>query len=228
MISEPELVGEADFPAGQLLAQEPKAPRPPRPRRPWLWALGGAVVASAVWAGGLYAYERSQDRGVDLGGYGSFDNLCRKAKLESLTRALGERSLDAPGGLERNDALDRSYCYLNLGPEDSGYAVEVVYQLHKVIDPEPEFGVRAREFANDDLTNVPGIGEQALLDRDEDNGGASLQVLDGQAEISISLTLNEGYDEDGNPLQGPKRRDLSTIDAQLTDDMNALIAALKK
>ncbi|MFF3319700.1 hypothetical protein ACFYV5_29900 [Streptomyces sp. NPDC003035] len=228
MISEPELVGEADFPAGQLLAHEPKAPRPPRPRRPWLWALGGAVVASTVWAGGLFAYERSQDRGVDLGGYGSFDNLCQKAKLESLTRALGERSLDSPGRTERNDALDISYCYLNLGPEDAGYSVSVGYQLHKVTDPEPEFAVRVREHGSDELTSLPGIGEQALFNRDEDNTSASLHVLDGQAEISIRLDVSEGFDEDGNPLQGRKRRDLSTIDAQLTDDMNALIAALKK
>ncbi|MEU6879727.1 hypothetical protein [Streptomyces sp. NPDC046712] len=226
MISEPELVGEVDFPAGQVLAPEPRAPR--GPRSPWLWAVGGAVVASAVWAGGLYAYERTQDRGVDLGGYGRVDNLCQKVELKALSTALGERSLDSPGSTERNDALDVSYCYLTLGPEETGYSVSVSYQLHRVTDPEPEFEVRVGEFTTDELTPMTGIGEKAFFDREEDSGGASLHVLDGQAELSISVSETGAYDADGTPLQETKRRDLSGIDVHLADDMNALMAALKK
>ncbi|MGP3688203.1 hypothetical protein ACTVZO_26495 [Streptomyces sp. IBSNAI002] len=60
MISEPELDGEwgperpaepAEQGAGERPLQRPAA-------RPWLWALGGAALASAVWAGAPAAQDR--------------------------------------------------------------------------------------------------------------------------------------------------------------------------
>ncbi|WP_137993613.1 hypothetical protein [Streptomyces vilmorinianum] len=226
MISEPELVGGADFPTGEVLAPEPKTPRPPRPRRPWLWALGGAVVASAVWGGGLFAYDRTRDEGPDLGGYGSVVDLCEKAELKALADALGERSVDGLSEPMKHPALERAGCSLAFGPPESGYSVQIDYTLHKVTDPEPEFGSRFGDGI-ESTERIDGLGEKANFLR-QDNEYAWIAVLDGQAEIEIMINAQYQYDENGEPVQSTRKTDLSGIDVPLSQDVKALMAALKK
>ncbi|HEY9371129.1 hypothetical protein [Streptomyces sp.] len=225
MISEPELVGGEDFPVAEPL-RPPEEPRAPRQPRPWLWALGGVVVASAVWGGGLYAYERYQDRGPDLGGYGHAGELCRKAELKALGVVLGTRSQDGAQEPVKHRAVDQASCALSYGPPESGYSVSVTYTLHKVVDPGPEFAARTQLL--EEAEPVDGLGEEAYFRREGDQG-ATLSVLDGQAELDITLYSQFSWNETtGKTIEQTKPIDLSGIEVPLTQDMRALMAALKK
>ncbi|MET9432634.1 hypothetical protein [Streptomyces sp. NPDC006551] len=232
MITEPELVGGTAFPAAEVPLAEPapQAPRPPRPRRPWLWALGGAVVASAVWAGGLHAYDRTQDGGPDLGGYRTVGNLCDKVELKALQVELGKKSPgdDLPTPTRAHPALDRARCSVVLGSPESGFTADVTYDLHKVTDPGPEFEPRLAEMmANTEP--VEGLGERAYVHRDEDNSGAWISVLDGQAQLDIWINSQLNWDvETDQAVPADNKVDLSGIEAVLIQDMKALMAALKE
>ncbi|MGW7464087.1 hypothetical protein ACWGJT_05130 [Streptomyces xantholiticus] len=249
MISEPEMVPEGHFGAAEFPSQrpssddlvavddEPAAPRRP-PRPAWLWALGGAAVASAVWAGGLYVYGTADP---DLGGYRTSRNLCLDAELKALTAAIGERPGDEPGSAwgSTHRTLDEAVCYTDLEPE--GYeipvdedgnevgslpSVSVGYTLHKKIDPGPEFegSVKAQRdtFGEQSvIRRVDGLGEQAFVLRDSDGVGIHLEVLDGQAVLTLSLTSY--WDGDS----GEPAVDLSDIEPLLAEDIRALMARLK-
>ncbi|MFI8510926.1 hypothetical protein ACIGHB_07305 [Streptomyces sp. NPDC085460] len=224
MISEPELVGGAPFETAEVLTED-REPRPPRGRGPsWAWALGGALVASALWGAGLYAYGLGQrDEGVDLGGYKPVEELCEKAELKGLAMVLGERAMSGPGPFLDEPALSESSCHVNFGEGEREQSASVTYTLHKETDPGVEFAAHAkyREL----ILPVAGVGEQAFFgDRGEDGG--SLWVLDGQAVVQIEVHRNYYADENGEPLDGAP--DLSGIDVPLTQDVLALLAELKK
>ncbi|MEV4332299.1 hypothetical protein AB0K02_17475 [Streptomyces sp. NPDC049597] len=250
MISEPELVGEESFAAPQTLgavsapgpdgagvtddAVTSLGPRGPRPA--WLWALGGAVAASAVWAGGLYALG-GQD--PDLGGYRATDNLCAAAQLKNLQTALGKREVEGMPAQFEHATRDEAHCSVELKP--TGYEPEVdeegnevtslpgvhlTYTLHKKTDPGPEFDgtVLARQEAwgaDPETAAVTGIGERAHVARGEDGSTITLDVLDGQAELSIAVT------GDWDPASGDPATDVTELEGLLVQDMQALMDRLR-
>ncbi|MFJ5780542.1 hypothetical protein [Streptomyces hydrogenans] len=226
MISEPELEGGAPFGTTELLTEE-RAPRP-RPRRTGsrpLWALGGALLASALWGGGLYAYEAGRtDEGVDLGGLEAVEDLCERADLKALAMVLGERGATGPGPYLEDPVLSESSCSATFGQGDREQGVEVRYTLHKGADPGIEFAARAKHEGL--LLPVAGVGEQAFFgDRGEDGG--TLRVLDGQAVVQLDIYRDWYENEDGEAVeQGAP--DLSGIDVPMAQDALALLAALKK
>ncbi|MEU5218867.1 hypothetical protein AB0G79_22085 [Streptomyces sp. NPDC020807] len=245
MISEPEL-GEGDpFYSTEVLDRTPPPgePRPPRARRPWLWALGGALAASVVWGGGLYAYEQRQGEAeVDLGGYKAVGNLCEKAELRQLVGILGERSSDSgdsasrspqgepvegdPEGRTGESSMDVANCSVTFGPPETGYSGTLSYVRHLVTDPGPEFDDNTRRYFA--VQPFEGVGEKAYADVSADNGGATMVVLDGQVEISLNIYAMSTWDEDkGESVQKTKPIDLSGIDVPMAQDMLALMKALK-
>ncbi|MFD8639064.1 hypothetical protein ACFV14_02015 [Streptomyces zaomyceticus] len=227
MISEPEFEGGTTFETAEVLTEE-RGPRPPRARRPWLWALGGAVAASAVWGGGLYAYEQRKEPGPDLGGYATVaeEELCKLAKLRALSGILGERNVDGHGAVLDEAAISEASCSAAFGPQEAGQTVDVRYTLHKTIDPEHEFEARAQQSGV--LRKIDGIGEQAWFD-DAGGQGGTLWILDGQAELQFQMYWQIPFDESGNPVEGaPEQPDLSGIDVPMSQDALALMAALKK
>ncbi|MEU3604416.1 hypothetical protein AB0E83_02940 [Streptomyces sp. NPDC035033] len=223
MISEPELEGGAPFDTVEVVTEE-RGPRPPRDRRPWLWGLGGAVLASAVWAGGLYAYGQRAEPGPDLGGHGTVDDLCERAELEGLGAVLGERGQAGGGPDLDHPALEQRSCSVNFGEGDREQTVTITYILHRKTDPGPEFEAMAKYF---ELTEpIAGVGEQAFFgDRGEDGG--VLRVLDGQAVLELEVYRTYYETEDGEVVERGAP-DLSGIDVPLTQDARALLAALKK
>ncbi|MFI6418965.1 hypothetical protein ACIBG6_16380 [Streptomyces sp. NPDC050842] len=236
MISEPELDGGDAFVTSEVLTETPPPgpPRPPRTRRPWLWALGGAVLASAVWGGGLYTYEKRQDGGPDMRGYKSVESLCETAELKALVGVLGKRSTDSTADSGSNSGedgakdpvLDIASCSLTFGPPETGYSGDVTYTRHLVTDPGPEFDAVAKRFGAGEP--YEGLGEKAYLQVYEDQG-AELRVLDGQVEIAISFSTMSSWNEDtGEVIRDTKPIDLSGIEVPLAQDMLALMAALKK
>ncbi|MEF9885096.1 hypothetical protein [Streptomyces sp. P9-A4] len=224
MISEPELDGGTGFEVYEVVAEE-RPPRPPRARPPWLWALGGAVLASAVWGGGLYAYGQRTEPGPDMRGYRQVESLCGTAKLKALSGILGERSEDGVGPEMDDPAVHRSSCSMTFGSPDNGYSLTVMYTLHKVTDPGPEFAARAKYM---DLTKaIDGIGEQAFFE-DRDGDGGEFSVLDGQIEISMSLYRQYNNDPDGSLIEPKAPVDLSGIEVPMSQDVLSLMDALRK
>lgn len=232
MISEPELVGEdGPIPApphGPEPAVEPGPERERPARRPWWWALGGALVASALWAGGLYAY---QAMGPDLGGYRTSEDLCGKAKLEALGTAFGERqdSEPDPEHHDVHEALDQTRCSVSFGTGEPAFAVDIAYQLHKKTDPGPEFepAATADSWEDWEWKPVTGVGESAFFAQD-DAGYASLTVLDGQAVLSLTVSMQM---EMGPEEVVPSEPDHSAMDGvkdHMIKDMKALMAELRK
>lgn len=250
MISEPELVGEEPFATPQTpgavsapgtdgggVTDDALASAGPRgPRRAWLWALGGAVAASAVWACGLYAFG-NQD--PDLGGYRATDDLCKAARLKHLQTALGTREGEGLPTRFEHATMDDAQCSVELKPtgyepevdEDGNeivslHDVHISYTLHKRTDPGPEFdgAVLARQRAwgtESESAAVTGIGERAHVARGQDGSTITLDVVDGQAELSIAVT--GGWDhESGEPAT-----DVSEIEGLLVQDMQDLMAALR-
>ncbi|MGW4160711.1 hypothetical protein [Streptomyces sp. NPDC004788] len=234
MISEPELVGGPAFPdAGPppYFAQEPGRPRTPRARRPWLWALGGAVVASAVWAGGLYAYGHARDAGPDLGGYRTDRDPCKAAKLEGLTSAIGPRDTgdravhQEPYKVEQPAYFSWS-CSVYLKSGNIPYEVSIDYRLHRVTDPRPEFeALRADPGGLGGGDWIAGLGDMAYAGGPL--GDTSLEVLDGQAELSFNVRAEE-LDEHGIPRDNVPKLDPAAMRTYLVEDMRQLMAALKK
>ncbi|MFJ7984497.1 hypothetical protein [Streptomyces sp. NPDC096351] len=220
MISEPELDGDTVHASAELMT-EARDPRPPRPHRPWLWALGGAAVASAVWGGGLYAVQRGEDPGPDLGGYKTVADLCRTAKLGALTTVLGKRYPDNQAEASRAPELEVHDCAVLFGSPESGFSGSVTYTRHLVTDPGPEFDARAARL---DLKPYAGLGEKAY--QQVSDFGAQLIVLDGQVEIEISFTSMASWNEDGAPKSD--QIELDGIEIPLGQDMLALMAALKR
>ncbi|MFF9338539.1 MULTISPECIES: hypothetical protein [unclassified Streptomyces] len=224
MISEPELEGGAPFEVTEVLTEE-REPRPRRARPPWLWALVGALAASVVWGGGLYAYGLREEPGPDLGGYKPVEALCERAELKALGAVLGARSENSTGPFMDTPAVSESSCSAMFGPVESGQGVGLTYTLHKVIDPEPEFAARAEQYGL--LNAVEGVGRKAFFD-DRGEDGGSMWILDGRMELRIELYREQNFDDRGEPIGSGPPRDLSGIDVPMAQDALALMAALKK
>ncbi|MGW0561936.1 hypothetical protein ACWDZ4_15285 [Streptomyces sp. NPDC003016] len=242
MISEPELVG--DFPAAQapetVTSTAGEHPGAPHGRRPWLWAVGGAVAASAVWAGGLYAY--GSQEAVDTRGYRVGEGLCGKAELSALTVNLGKRSGDPTETVSEHSALDKITC--NFGFEPTGkptedgfsvhYEAQLVAEIHKKSDPEPEFEAIVNEpHWSDGLPprpeEVPGLGEKAYLTTGSDATGSQLKVLDGGAVFTLDVSANVEYQGDEEKMSDAEysEPDLSSLPPFMIEDMRDLMDALR-
>ncbi|MFE4370163.1 hypothetical protein ACFRMN_18360 [Streptomyces sp. NPDC056835] len=220
----------------------PDLPTLPPHRIRWLWALGGAVVASAVWAGGLYAYDRT---GPDLGGYRISEDLCLDADLSALSKLLGVKRSPQPA-VEEQRAIDRSFCNVTMmkgRPHEvkddalptSYSSVTVNYSLHKETDPAPEFDATLTPLALSRIIDrktkrIPELGERAYLMTDSAGFTPELKVLDGRAVFSIEVmseSVSEGPHGAGSPAE-PERVDPAVLEPALVEDMKALMAAVKE
>ncbi|MEV6651223.1 hypothetical protein [Streptomyces sp. NPDC051219] len=240
MISEPEMVGE--FGTTELAetigpeADEPRGPRELRGLRPWLWALGGAVVASAVWAGGLYALS-GDDRGPDLRGYRVNGDLCDEAQVPALARELGRREDEPLGAVHPHAAVDRANCSIAFGEPTASkdgwflaYSAWAAVELHKETDPAAEFeanlvphelypGVVTR-------TEVPGLGDQAFVVTDDALTGPQLVVRDGGAVFTLRVEVSVNYDGEDPPTGESPEPATDGIQRLMIEDMRALMSAL--
>ncbi|MET7618329.1 hypothetical protein [Streptomyces sp. NPDC005408] len=262
MISEPELVGEeqplgdaeiprqhgggadaadtdaADSAMPETIAGTATGVPAWRSRPAWVWALGGALVASALWAGGVYAYK---SRDPDLGGYRVSRNLCLETELKALSTAIGKVESRTPMGREHT-SLDVAYCWAGLtpsdqpapkpdenGPEAATAEVYFTYELHKKTDPGPEFdaGVGMQGIYGDEgvrLERVEGLGERAYFVLDDTSDDVpTLHVLDGQAVLTLDVQPVGPDDTDGET----PHEDLSGIRPFMIEDMRDLMAKLR-
>lgn len=230
MISEPELEGEWEPERPAEVAEQgagggASPAGPGRPARRWLWALGGAVAASAVWAGTLALENRFTDE--PRVAYRHTEELCSQAPLKALAEVAG-RLDQRVARQDRRPALEWATCdYNGAWPDEGlGYYGKVEVQLHKKTDPGPEFGAGLGLDAYigpeiDEVRQVPGLGERALL---HDYLAASrLQVLDGGAVFTLTVqwTGHGPAGTDGEP-------DKDAVAAAMIEDVRALMKALEK
>jgi hypothetical protein len=92
MISEPEMAGEIGaVETPEIVSDLDRRPTGPRgPRSPWLWALGGMVAASALWAAAVFHYGLGSPR-RDARGYHLDHDPCPSVQLASIEAAIAPR-----------------------------------------------------------------------------------------------------------------------------------------
>ncbi|WP_052489081.1 hypothetical protein [Streptomyces sp. 150FB] len=213
---------------------------PPPRGRPLLWALGGALVASALWACGLYAYH---GRGPDLDGYRATHNLCAEADLTALSTALGpKRSPHAVG--DKQPELDRSVCSVDMGPAPGAgpspdaplthSTVHISYDLYLTSDPGAEFEASLSALEPDGVIYqqraVPGLGDRAYLVTGAPGEATRLVILDGQADLALDVRsyIEYGHGPGAGNQFVPAPVDRSVIEPALVRDARLLMAALRK
>ncbi|MFI1386491.1 hypothetical protein [Embleya sp. NPDC020886] len=146
--------------------------------RGWLWALAGAGVASAVWAGTLFATGGfgGGDEGPGQAGYRYTADLCAATDAEVFTGYVvtDDPKPKATGIREPN--LETMGCSLPFDPKDAigassptAWITETV-TLHKKTDPKAEFGPSLRSFeaqkteqTHYTIDRVRNLGSEAYL-----------------------------------------------------------------
>ncbi|MEU1905715.1 hypothetical protein [Streptomyces hygroscopicus] len=170
----------------------------------WLWGLGGAVVASAVWAGALFATGGFGDEAkADLAGYRYMTNLCNPTDAQPFEDS-GYRQKDDSGSTSNQHSssesptLDTMTCNIDFEPSDAvsnDYSSVWLYtsaSLHKKTNPEPEFEAQYRAYENQETSSysykvspVDGLGDEAYVVRQQTKSGSTtgayviLAVRDG-------------------------------------------------
>ncbi|MFJ3959807.1 hypothetical protein [Streptomyces sp. NPDC090036] len=230
---EPARSGRSGRPAEQPAARE-RAATGAGPR-PWLWALGGALVASALWAGGLYAYgHRLAEPEVH---YRVVDDLCAPFAAPVLGELMGGLTETAPQAGGRHPALDWAACSRSRDRANASAGsvdVRAMVELHRKTDPTVEFALdtpSSRWFGPDGegWESVPGLGEQALVTRDQRGDHLRLRVRDGGAVFTVDVMIFRALGEDGpdptvTPLPHPDR---DVLVAAVVEDTRALMTALR-
>ncbi|MEE4545014.1 hypothetical protein V2S66_23985 [Streptomyces sp. V4-01] len=259
MITEPEM---SDGQGGELPAGVPGEPGAAavvaggRTAPPWLWAVGGVVVASAVWAAVLHG---SGATGPDLHGYRLAGNPCDGGTLSPLKDALGARGFAVSDAtVSRAPAVDKLSCVLSAdvpagGGWMTGYTVSVSVELHKRTDPRAEFedAGRARvsslpgSAAQDgsglvtvattdylsaaDVHPVEGVGDEAYL-LEPRASDQTLDVLHGGAVLTLQVSGYSRWNGPGeSPLDTggePPEPDLTGLRPALTTAMRHLMTSL--
>ncbi|WP_327168718.1 hypothetical protein [Streptomyces subrutilus] len=222
MIGEPELDGawEAAGPPEEVRTPE-RTGGGRAPRGPWWWALGGAVLASAVWGGALAVQDRFG--GSPQNAYRQAENLCEEAPL----RALGSLTGGFEPGMPRHregPALDWSFCVYGTDWTEGriSYEAQLLVERHKRTDPGPEFGagpgLDSDMLVAGEPEPVPGLGRRARFDGRV--GSPRLQVLDGGTVFTLTVRWFGGDEE--------TEADEAALKAAAVEDLRAVMAALKR
>ncbi|MCB5169802.1 hypothetical protein LG634_34000 [Streptomyces bambusae] len=176
--------------------------------------------------------------------YRSGDAVCDRFKAAALTRLLGKTVSQGGGVRQETAVLDRTTCARDAegGTETEEHPdytrrhwVMLDLTLHKKVDPETEFEATARfgdwwTTAAPEPEAVPGLGEHALMTKDEGGGTWKLRVLDGGAVFTLSVMVLQDYNgmdvEDGGPRPDEPRTDSAAVQAAMIQDMRALMTTV--
>jgi len=159
-----------------------------------LWAALGAVVASVVWAGGVFLLGGEGD--PDLRGYQSRSNLCSAVDYSSLRREYPEEDDSPTHNSLEHTALDQNYCSISLRKSASSSISDAYFSvqmdLHKTTDPAPEFTALWSEYDQryDDYEVEPliGFGDEAYLVTEDTTTGSS----SGGSRV-VTLAVRDGW-----------------------------------
>ncbi|WP_046774104.1 hypothetical protein, partial [Streptomyces scabiei] len=203
-----------------------------------LWALVGAVVASAAWAGGVFLLGKD-DTEADLRGYRAESDLCSSVDYSSFKNEYPEEDTEPVHNALEHDALDESYCSISLKESstssisDAYFSVQV--DLHKKTDPGPEFTAVWSEYdqryEDYDVEKVSGFGDEAYLVTEDttsgdDNSGsraATLAVRDGWMTYEMRWSAYGSTYDDGATMP-----EVSDVVEWLKSDTNATLDNLRE
>ncbi|WP_052398163.1 hypothetical protein [Streptomyces sp. NRRL F-5123] len=188
-----------------------------------LWAVVGAAVASALWAGGVFLLGKDSSSAPGLRGYKPVKDLCATADLSAFKEKYPKDDDDPTTYTSDRPALVQMYCGEGLDQEDTsastGY-VSVEADLHRKADPGPEFEDRWRSFGdhgsdpdtNYKVTSVDGFGDEAYLitqdtvPKSSDSGSSDsgdrtvvLAVRDGGLTVTLSWDIYSVEASDDEP-----------------------------
>lgn len=252
MISEPELVGE-DGPGSSRdvvsgFDPEQGAAGGGRRRSGAVWAVAGALVASAVWASAVFGYGIGRDGKPDPRGYRVESDSCTAMRLPALTEVLGEQVSEPATELDgiEHPALHRIRCTVAFRTRDTPvgengtrgsveFGVSLTAELHKETDPRPEFEASSTLTEIDGsvverVERVPDLGDQAYLLTLE-AGGLRLNVVEGGAVVRLALTgwtfTEDDSDDENGPPDDTAEPDVLAYRAELINDMREVMKALK-
>ncbi|MEU5026457.1 hypothetical protein [Streptomyces milbemycinicus] len=183
--STPETAAGAGYgPMGVQPPMPPAGPGNPGGRgKGWLWALGGAVVASAVWAGVVFSTGGfgSDEKKADLGTYQYASNLCSSSDLAPIEDASFKEKDSTSGtnpqhSSSEDPAMDSMTCNVDYEPSSSSssdYSSAWLYTtayLHRKTDPTPEFKATYMSYKNQKtstthykVSEVSGVGDEAYV-----------------------------------------------------------------
>lgn len=155
----------------------------------WLWAIAGAVVASAAWAGSLVATgvldsgdttsgakQNSQEE-PDLADYDYTDDMCEAADTSAFETdyEIYDGSGTPSGTTYERDAVSNSVCEITYQPigDDSYNSMYISYEAvwHKGSNPKNEFAdtyLGMGEYGDDayyeyETETVAGLGDEAYV-----------------------------------------------------------------
>ncbi|MFF1713235.1 hypothetical protein [Streptomyces sp. NPDC058268] len=247
----PQPYGQPPGPYGQQpgpYGQPPAPPAPPAgPRKPtpgWVWGIGGVVVASALWAGALFATGNLGSDGgdgakADLAGYQYTKDLCDVSPLDGFKKKY-EIDTDTTSTTHygsRQKGFDMSYCSRKLkDPEAAADSYSSIYvystaRWHKATDPEGEFASEQKAYEDQSQKTytyktkaVSGIGDEAYLVTDrsgsgnDDLNGMTLAVREGWFTIETRWSYYGGSDGKTKPPTAAEVEDMLTSDTRVTMD----------
>jgi hypothetical protein len=154
-----------------------------------LWAVVGAVVASALWGGGVLLLGKGGSSAkADLRGYTVKSNLCDTADLSAFKSTYPKGDDDPTKYSAKTSTLDEMYCDEGLEKDGSTYSDAYLYvqvDLHKKTDPSGEFADSWRSYTQHDtdykVTPLSGYGDEAFLvtEDTESSPYVTLAVRDG-------------------------------------------------
>lgn len=188
----------------QYFAQSGQPLQAPKRAPGWVWGLGGALLASALWVGAIFT--TGLLAGPDLRGYHYVENLCAVSDF-SVLRGAGYAIPSSPDEKPStysgttDDVVDTMQCSMaienRMNPSASG-VVLVFASLHKDLDPGPEFSAvnsqqpRVSAGREVKIEKISGLGDEAYLRFEsgaENPTGrdASIFVRDGALVFQVSL-----------------------------------------
>ncbi|MFJ6214622.1 hypothetical protein ACIQGZ_14995 [Streptomyces sp. NPDC092296] len=218
-------------------------PQPPVPavggggggRRLLTGLLIGVAASSVLWAAGVFGLPLltgDSDGRPGVGKYQVIDKLCSSAVLTRLQQLYPEPDSKPSQRAARSSALDYMYCTMDLkkSSSDVGSASLSMYvQLHKAVDATPEFDAQ-RDFDQQQdyqITEVPGLGDEAYLSYKDDDSDSSFRyisqyiyVRDGG--VTYQLGWSQGFSSSSTDT--PPTRD--DIRERLIADSKATLAKL--
>lgn len=194
-----------------------------------LWAVVGAVVASALWGGGVLLLGKDSGKPA-LRGYKVTKDLCGTADLSAFATAYPKPDDDPTSYTNDRPAVAEMHCSESLKQESSTYSdayLTVDADLHRKSDPQPEFADHWKGYDvvggptpkdRYTVTAVDGFGDEAYLatvdsvtkDSDGSETGSReviLAVRDGALTFSLSWyhypdSLNDNAKESPTLSQG--------------------------
>ncbi|MGW3665320.1 hypothetical protein [Streptomyces sp. NPDC005141] len=198
--------------------QPPGFPPPPAGKgtagRAVLWAVVGAVAASALWAGGIFLLRPLGDD-PDLAGYRAKANLCSAVDYTALRTEYAEEDSAPTHNSLKHKAIDESYCSISLKKSSSSsYSdayLSVQVDLHKTTDPSAEFTAVWSEYnqryEDYEVEKVSGFGDEAYLVTEDTTSGSGtsgsraviLAVRDGWMTYQMSWSVYTSSYETATP-----------------------------